>query len=247
MTTVRARATPLLVTTSWDDGHKLDLNLAERLARHGLIGTFYVSPRNRELRAPDRLSRSDVRVLATAHEIGSHTLSHPRLTELPRREAEHEIVAGKQEVEDIVGAEVSSFAYPGGYFQETHVEAVRAAGCTVGRTVERWKYHYEASCLRVGTTVHAYRHLRDVLPVLRHSRGRPRRAATMFAHWDEVAIQLFDEAYARGDVFHLWGHSWEIDQNDDWNRLERVFAHIARRPDAVYGPNRLLAQTETGG
>src|SRR5688500_11915407 len=31
-----------IVTTSWDDGHPLDIRLAEMLARHGVAGTFYV-------------------------------------------------------------------------------------------------------------------------------------------------------------------------------------------------------------
>ena len=31
-----------LVTTSWDDGHPLDIRLAEMLARYGVLGTFYI-------------------------------------------------------------------------------------------------------------------------------------------------------------------------------------------------------------
>ena len=30
------------ITTSWDDGHPLDLRVAELLAKYGLQGTFYV-------------------------------------------------------------------------------------------------------------------------------------------------------------------------------------------------------------
>ena len=41
--------TPALrFTTSWDDGHPLDLRLAELLATHGFSGTFYVPRGNRE-------------------------------------------------------------------------------------------------------------------------------------------------------------------------------------------------------
>ena len=34
---------PTIVTTSWDDGHRTDLRLADRLAAHALKGTFYVA------------------------------------------------------------------------------------------------------------------------------------------------------------------------------------------------------------
>lgn len=38
--------TILLFTTSWDDGHPLDLRLAELLVTYGFRGTFYVPCRN---------------------------------------------------------------------------------------------------------------------------------------------------------------------------------------------------------
>ena len=31
-----------IVTTSWDDGNKLDLKLAALLDKYGLVGTFYI-------------------------------------------------------------------------------------------------------------------------------------------------------------------------------------------------------------
>ena len=31
-----------IVTTSWDDGHPLDLRVVDLLARYGIKGTFYV-------------------------------------------------------------------------------------------------------------------------------------------------------------------------------------------------------------
>ncbi len=37
-----------IVTTSWDDGHKLDLKLAHLLQKYNMPATFYVSPECRE-------------------------------------------------------------------------------------------------------------------------------------------------------------------------------------------------------
>jgi len=37
------------------------------------------------------------------------------------------------------------------------------------------------------------------------------------------------------------GHSWEIDRNHDWSRLERVLKHIAGRTDVRYVTNGELA------
>ena len=54
----------LRLTTSWDDGHPLDLRLADRLAARGFTGTFYVPRHNREGRPV--LSAREVRAARRA-------------------------------------------------------------------------------------------------------------------------------------------------------------------------------------
>ena len=41
----------------------------------------------------------------------------------------------------------------------------------------------------------------------------------------------------QGGVYHLWGHSWEVDARGDWGRLERVLGYIAGRPQVAYVAN----------
>ncbi len=68
------------------------------------------------------------RALADAgFDVGSHTLSHPRLTSLARAECEHEIVASKQVIEDRLGRAVQVFAYPYGDANPATEEIVRSA------------------------------------------------------------------------------------------------------------------------
>ena len=60
-------------------------------------------------------------------------------------------------------------------------------------------------------------------------------------NWDDLAIDMFELIRARGGVFHLWGHSWEIDEQGDWDRLERVLRHVSGRQDVRYVTNGDLA------
>ncbi|MGH7837447.1 MAG: polysaccharide deacetylase family protein, partial [Candidatus Binataceae bacterium] len=63
------------MTTSWDDGHPLDLRVAELLAAHGVRGTFYVPVR---ASADSLMKPADLRRLRNlGMEIGAHTVSHP--------------------------------------------------------------------------------------------------------------------------------------------------------------------------
>jgi len=229
-----------VVTTSWDDGHRLDPRLAALLDKYRLPGTFYIAPHNIEFDPADRLPPAGIRELAECFEIGGHTRSHQRLPQLPDAEAREEIRAGREELEDIVQRPVTSFCYPRGEYTPAHVRMAGELGFTLARTVRRSTLD-PGDPLRSATTVNAYAHRVDGPLALRLARLRPGRAARLYLRWDELAVRWFELCLRRGGVFHLWGHSWEVDARGDWHRLERVLAHISGRADVDYVPNSALA------
>lgn len=224
----------LTVTTSWDDGHVLDVRLAALLKKHGVCGTFYVSPEDREFPAEDRLTDEGVAALAKDFEIGAHTMTHRHLTTLDAPAARDEMVRSKRYLENVIGKPVTSFCYPAGKFAPPHVAMARAAGFSVARTVARFKTRFDDP-LAMPTTFHTYRHYSDVLSILRAV--GPLRFWDCFWNWDALAIALFEQARKTGGVYHLWGHSWEIEKHGDWARLSRVLAHIGGRKDVRYATN----------
>ena len=149
------------VTTSWDDGHELDLVLASELAAHGLTGTFYVAPLCRGIPPVKRLTNGGLGELADGFEIGGHTLTHPHLSHLSPADARREILDGKVALEDRIGCPVTSFCYPYGDYGKEHPNIVREAGFTLARTVERFCTTEPHDLFQMGTTIHAYRHLVD--------------------------------------------------------------------------------------
>lgn len=73
-------------------------------------------------------------------EIGAHTVSHPILTSLDDLDARHEIVAGKEQLEAVLGKPVTLFAYPNGKigkdFDARHAAMAREAGFVAAFTTE---------------------------------------------------------------------------------------------------------------
>lgn len=65
-------------------------------------------------------------------EIGAHTVNHPILCNLSIEEARKEILTSKRQLETMVGASVSLFAYPNGRIGEDydgrHIDLVRSLG-----------------------------------------------------------------------------------------------------------------------
>jgi peptidoglycan-N-acetylglucosamine deacetylase len=232
----RLNAKPeLVVTTSWDDGHVLDTRLAEMLERYRLAATFYIAPKNVEIDARKRLTPSAIRDISTVFEVGGHTLSHLRLTTLSDEAARREIGEGKDWLEQVIGSRLTSFCYPGGRYACQHLRMVSDAGFTTARTVRRGAINI-APGLEMHTTVHAYRHLVDIPGAVALANRRVGICRTYW-NWDDAAIAMFTRARNAGGVFSLWGHSWEIERNRDWVRLERVLEYISGRAGIAYVTN----------
>ncbi len=75
------------------------------------------------------MSAKQARELAdNGFEIGSHTLTHPRLAQLEDEQLTREITDSKHKLEDLIGKEVTSLSYPYGNFDNRVLQAAVAAG-----------------------------------------------------------------------------------------------------------------------
>jgi peptidoglycan/xylan/chitin deacetylase (PgdA/CDA1 family) len=104
----------------------------------GLLGqTFQTSGGPRRL-----IDLEGVRsLLAAGHEIGGHTLSHPKLTTVPSSEARGEIERDRDALSTLAGESVSSFAYPKGDHDDAVRTMVRDAGYRLAVTVREDLLH----------------------------------------------------------------------------------------------------------
>lgn len=228
-TSVRSSRSPsFVITTSWDDGHPMDLRVADLLARHGLSGTFYIPCET----GHEVLSARQVRDLAKRFEIGAHTVHHVELTTIPDSAARVEILESKRRLEGTTGTRCKTFCFPRGRFAKRHLKMLSDAGFCGVRTVELLSLDCPKivdGVAMIPTTVQVYPHaaaaywrncarrlrLANLGHVLRIGRHRD---------WEATAILTLERARERGGVFHLWGHSWEIDDSQQWEPLNRVLA-----------------------
>lgn len=226
----------VVVTTSWDDGHKLDMRLAGLLERYAIPATFYVSPNDHEFKKEDLLTNEQIQTLAAHFEIGAHTMTHPRLTEVSDGRARQEMTDSKVYLEKLVKKTITSFCYPGGNYAKRHVTMAREAGFTYARTVKRHFYNLKGALQESHTTVNAYNHYQDLWKIFKFAGYNPFKVPYYF-QWQNLAKAMFDKVQREGGVFHLWGHSWEIDAHNDWEKLEEVLAHISAHDDVRYATN----------
>ncbi|HSP78928.1 MAG TPA: polysaccharide deacetylase family protein, partial [Myxococcaceae bacterium] len=100
-----------------------------RLAEDDTAGLLDFSRERLRLGRPMRhLSAAQLRELrARGHEIGSHSMSHRPMSSLSLLEAEEELAASKQQLEQVLGEPIHYFAWPFGFLKDFSPALVEAA------------------------------------------------------------------------------------------------------------------------
>lgn len=234
---------PRIVTTSWDDGDQADLKLAELLQSRGIRGTFYV-PIGPYGAQP--MARSELKGLSSEDfEIGAHGVSHKLLWGLPPEELNKEIDPCKPILEDILGTEVLMFCYPCGRYDSNVVQALKEAGYRGARTVRMLATGLAFDPFEIPTSVQAFPHSR--LTYLKNvARSRKLEGLKVcvagLGNWLELGKRLFDSVLQNGGIWHLYGHSWEIQKLELWGALAEILDYVGQQKDVVYLRNRELLQ-----
>ena len=218
------------VTLSVDDGHPTDLRTLELVQKYGLKATFYVPAKFER----PVMTRSQLQLLSRHAELGGHTMNHLRLTSLPEAQVWAELSDGKKWLEDVSGSRVDSFCYPGGKFNQRVATLAEKAGYLGARTCMLNLTGFPAKPFAWGVSTHAYSHGRVVQ--LRHAllEGNLEGGWKFFrtfkglVDWEEQFLCTLDYVSRSGGIAHLFLHSWEIDERNEWGKLERVFQAISR-------------------
>lgn len=214
------------LTLSYDDGVEQDVRLIEIMKKYGLKGTFNL---NSGVYAPEgtvypkgqihrRMTKKQVTetYTGTGMEIAVHGLTHPLLQEMSEIECVQEIVKDRENLEEQFGTVVRGMAYPYGTFNDKVVEILKNTGIVYSRTVHSThNFDVPHDWLRMPATCH---------------------------HNDPELMSLAERFVAPTwsplpQLFYLWGHSYEFEQNDNWEVIEKFGEFMGGRDDIWYATN----------
>ena len=200
------------LTMSYDDGVFQDRRLVEIFNKYGIRGSFHLNAGllNRENTVAD----SEVAALYAGHEVSSHSLTHPFLERVSTAEAIHEILEDRRVLESLCGYPVRGMSYPMGTYNDEVLKLLPTLGIKYSRTTKATeKFHIPNSFLEWHPTAH---------------------------HNCERLFELLDKFKANNHpmpLFYLWGHSYEFDRNENWDRIERFCAEASGMEDTWYATN----------
>jgi peptidoglycan-N-acetylglucosamine deacetylase len=229
-----------VVTTSWDDGDRADLKLAELLHSRGIPGTLYV-PIQPYLQHP-ALTCAELRMLVEeGFEVGGHGVDHEHMPSLSREKTLSVVRECKNRLEAAVGQRVRMFCYPGGHYTPGTIRCLADAGYDGARTTRMLATRATFGRFEMPTTVQAFPHagfayFKNTLKALRPARlynymvgGR--------GSWVELGKRLFDRVASEGGLWHLYGHSWELEEHNLWDQLTELLDYVAGHKKVAYVTN----------
>ncbi len=211
------------LTLSYDDGVIYDEKLIAIMNEHGLKGTFNLNAGRFDEPHPRLLGEKRAVALYkdSGHEVAVHSYTHPSLAELPEPSVAWEVLADRKRLEETFGVTVRGMAYPNGSYDDRVVEILKKCGIVYSRTVvSTEKFDIPTDWLRLPATCH-------------HNNPKLMELADKFL--DDTPARHF--WYEKPKLFYLWGHSYEFNDNDNWDVIEKFAAKVGSREDVWYATN----------
>ncbi len=222
------------VTFSYDDGVKQDRRLIQIFNRYGLKGTFNIPSGQLNhcnlMKLPDGTYlppeeyASVLREVYRGHEVAGHTLTHPNLNCDVNDDAEiiRQVEDDRLQLGELMGYEIVGMAYPGGgiNYNEHVAEIIRE--------------HTGAKYARTTVSTHSFAPNKNLYTL--HPTGRP--YLDEFNKMFELAHEFIALEPDTPQIFYIWGHAYEFDREDSWERMEEFCRLISGHDDIFYGTNK---------
>ena len=210
-------------TMSYDDGVFQDIRLMEIMEKNGLKGTFNFNCGligKEDAAEEGRLSERQLKVLFSKPyvEVAVHSYTHPSLTSLTPELITYEVLRDRERMEEMFGGIVRGMAYPNGSFDDKTVECLKSCGIVYSRTTKSTEdFKIADDWLRLPATCH-------------HNNPR------LF----ELGEKFLRETSPKDRecwLFYLWGHSYEFDRDNNWDRIEKFAETIGGHDEVWYATN----------
>ena len=217
------------ITFSYDDGVLQDERLVKIFNKYHLKAPFNINsgcfdkPGRLNIDGVDvehcKIKAADVKKLYCGHEVAAHTVTHPNLCRLNKEEIIDQVEQDRLNLSKLVDYNVRGFAYPGG--GTNHDE----------RVANVIKEHTGAKYARTIICSHNFDMQTDLY------RFKPTIYHIDFDDMFALGEKFLHLKADRPQLFYIWGHSYEFDVADSWDRFEQFCEMMSGQSDIFYGTN----------
>ncbi len=223
------------VTFSYDDAVIQDLKLAQLFCDYGVKGTFNVNStllgqkgNNSDFLTPEAFKAG---VIDKGHEVACHGAMHIASGACDKTTALRDAFFGRRDIEEMFDMIIRGMAYPdsgitqfnNGNDYQSVKNILTYSGIVYSRTLGGDNNRFD-----LPTDFHAW------MPTAHHDNPK------LFEWIDEFnAIKYHESIEKRNSprLMYIWGHSYEFDKRNNWDRMEEILKKLSGREDTWYATN----------
>jgi peptidoglycan/xylan/chitin deacetylase (PgdA/CDA1 family) len=224
---------PKAVTFSYDDGVKADIRLAGIFDKYGLRATFNINQVGNES-TPSRITAEEIKthILDKGHEVAVHGYAHRAPCKLRPSEVIADVWDCRRHLEGEFGRIIRGMAYPDSGIRTNTSGAADFA--QVRMLLESLDIAYSRTLagdndgFAMPTDFYAW------MPSAHHDNAK------IFEYIDKFNALTPNKNYIAArepKLFYIWGHSYEFDVNNNWERIEDICQRLGGRDDTWYATN----------
>lgn len=143
------------------------------------------------------------------------------------------------------------FCYPCGRYDRRVIGSVKKSGFLGARTTRMFSQSLSFERFEMPTSLQAFPHPPlNYLKNLGKRRDVPgiKRYFSKYSKcksWVDMGKVMFDDVLKEGGIWHLYGHSWELEELGLWDQLQELFSYVANRPGVIYATNSQALEQST--
>ena len=203
-----------VLTMSYDDGRRSDEKLIEIFNKYDIKGTFHLNGGLIE-NNNHKIQFSEFSKVYNGHEISCHTYSHPTIARCPQTLVAQQILKDRAVLEKASGYAVRGLSYPNRSVTPQIVELLPHCGIEYARTGDSTgNFSMPDDFLLWKPTCH---HNSNLLAL------------------GERFVKLKKSQYLF--MMYVWGHSYEFDNDNNWDLIEAFCKMVGGRDDIWYATN----------
>ena len=201
------------LTMSYDDGRIQDRRLVKLFNQYGIRGTFHLN--SGLFQDERRIEPEEIPELYRGHEVSGHTVTHPTIARCPLPEVAFEVLNDRQALEQWTGYPVRGLSYPNGSVDKEIEELLPMCGIRYSRVVGNSEsFELPENPYRWMATCHHNHRLLEL---------------------GEQFLALHKTQYLY--LMYVWGHSYEFDNDGNWELIETFCRQMSGKPDIWYCTN----------
>ncbi|MBQ7793968.1 MAG: polysaccharide deacetylase family protein [Clostridia bacterium] len=201
-----------VLTMSYDDGMIFDRRLVEIFNKNGIKGTFHL---NSGLPGDNKIPLSEISELYAGHEVSAHTYTHPTIARCPNEQVVQQVLADREALEEACGYAVRGMSYPNGSVSPDIVSLLPYCGIEYSRTVKSTQgFGMPDNFLLWNPTCHH-----------KHNIAELGKQFLALNKWQYL------------HMMYVWGHSYEFNNDNNWNIIEEFCEMMGGHDDIWYATN----------